>query len=432
MTDLHRLTEYVIARCLSLGADMVKCIATREENRELNADNDRFTLYRTLFSRGLSITVFRKGQKGSIAINSFEDDDVEEAIADCLRAADTAVADEAWDLCREPLAYDLTDGCPVPDMERLFFRTKELKEHIRTLHPTIVLEQMIVDHVTCETVFRTSFGGRFHRTFGNYHLSLSLSAHEGEMDSSFNGTDLSFLTLDRPLWELGNVEEMLSATERQIVTYPLEEKFCGTMVLTADALADLAGSALDNFVSDSTLLDGTSIWKDKLGQKVADERLTLSCKPLDPRIIGGSRCTDDGFLAENYDILREGVLEHFMISLYTARKIGASPAPSDGFDLVMEGGDIPFDRMIENIDRGILVGRFSGGAPNVNGDFSGVAKNSFLIEKGKITKALRETMISGNLADLFCHVEAIASETVENGSYVLPPVAFGGVTVSGQ
>ena len=32
------------------------------------------------------------------------------------------------------------------------------------------------------------------------------------------------------------------------------------------------------------------------------------------------------------------------------------------------------------VERGVLLGRFSGGSPSPSGDFSGVAKNSFLIE----------------------------------------------------
>ena len=87
--------------------------------------------------------------------------------------------------------------------------------------------------------------------------------------------------------------------------------------------------------------------------------------------------------------------------------------------------------MIASIDRGIIVGRFSGGAPSSNGDFSGVAKNSFLIENGRIGPALSETMISGNLADMLQNVGGISAELVCSGSYVLPWVVFRGVVISG-
>ena len=52
------------------------------------------------------------------------------------------------------------------------------------------------------------------------------------------------------------------------------------------------------------------------------------------------------------------------------------------------------------IDKGALVNRLSMGSPAANGDFSGVIKNSFLIEDGGLSGALSETMISGNTINM--------------------------------
>ncbi len=432
MTNLSLLTEEIIEKCRKKGADMSKCSASLSEVREFNVDGGRFSLFRTLYNSALSITVFRGGQKGSVSLNRFDDEAVEQAIDDAFTAADSSAPDRDWDLCREPHAYDITDGCPEPDTDRLFDRCAELKETIAQKHPSILIEQMIVDHTRYESVFRTSFGGNFRRISGSYSLSLMFSAHEGEKASSFFGSGVTTASLDRPFIELGGIEAALCDVEKQIDTSPLEGKFVGTMVLTPDALGEFVGSALSNFVSDGSLIDGTSIWKNSLGKRIADERLTVSSKPHDSRLVGTSGCTSEGFLAEDYAIIRNGVLENFMLSLYAANKTGGRRAPNDSWDLVIEGGDTPLDEIIGGIVRGILVGRFSGGSPNGKGDFSGVAKNSFLIENGKIVCALRETMINGNLAELFQNIEAISRETVENGSSVMPSIAFSGVTISGK
>ena len=146
----------------------------------------------------------------------------------------------------------------------------------------------------------------------------------------------------------------------------------------------------------------------------------------------GEKVTADGYRSENFDVIKNGVLNSFCLSEYGARKTGLARAKSTSGCIAVAPGKESFADMLKKIDRGILVCRFSGGEPANNGDFSGVAKNSFLIENGRLTDALTETMISGNFADMLMHIEAISADTVSDGSSVLPYVAFGNVTVSGK
>jgi PmbA protein len=91
-----------------------------------------------------------------------------------------------------------------------------------------------------------------------------------------------------------------------------------------------------------------------------------------------------------------------------------------------------FDDMVKSVEKGVLLSRFSGGSPADNGDFSGVAKNSYLIEKGKIAYPITEAMISGNMADLLMDITNVSAERTDFGFAVLPYVAASGITVSGK
>ena len=75
---------------------------------------------------------------------------------------------------------------------------------------------------------------------------------------------------------------------------------------------------------------------------------------------------------------------------------------------------------------------FSGGEPGANGEFSGVAKNSFYVENGKIAGAVTETMINGNLEQVFKNVTAVSKEQVCDGGSVLPWLACSGIVISGK
>ena len=258
------------------------------------------------------------------------------------------------------------------------------------------------------------------------------SGHEGEKASSFFGSGVVTDSLDKPFLEMGSIAEDLANVEKQIETSGVEGKFEGTMVLMPGCVISLFWSLLENFAGEGGLLSGTSPWKDKLGEMVADERITVSFAPLDERIVCGSRVTSEGFPAENYDVIRNGRLNAFLLGLYASNKLKLPRGGNDSFDVVIAAGDKPLSEIIGSIEKGILVGRFSGGEPSSNGDFSGVAKNSFLIENGKIGPALSETMVSGNMADMIKHLRAISEEQVADGMSVLPYMAFDGITISGK
>ena len=294
------------------------------------------------------------------------------------------------------------------------------------------MEQMIVAHKEIIRVQSNSYGVLFSTHQGQYEVMLMFSGHEGDKASSFFGSGVVTDSLDRPFMALGSIEKDLADVEKQIETTSVSGKFEGTMVLMPGCVGELFYSLLYNFAGEGGLLTGTSPWKDKLGKKVADERITLSLAPLDERIVCGSRITGEGFRAENFDIIKDGRLNAFLLGLYASNKLKLPRGKNDSMNAIIAPGDRSIDEIIASIDKGILVGRFSGGAPASNGDFSGVAKNSFLIEKGKIGPALSETMIAGNLGDMLNRLRAISTEQVADGMSVLPYMAFDGITISGK
>ena len=432
MHDLKMIADKALAALKDNGADKAQCSVRFTETHEFNVDGGKFSLFRTLFDNSLSLTAVKDDKKGSVGINRLDDESIAAAAVNCMAIADSGAADPAWAFAEKSENGTFTEGSPEADLDLLFDRTEELMNDIKAQFPLILMEQMIVTHKKRHTVFKNSFGVEYEVLSGNYEIELMFSAHEGEKSSSFFGSGVYTDRLDTPFMELGTIREDLANVSKQLDTKPLEGKFTGVAVLPPSSLGTFIGSALSNFTADGTLLDGTSPWKDSLGKVVADSAITISAAPLDERIVCGERFTGEGFLSENYDIIKDGVLESFMLSGYVANKTGLPRAKNSSYAIVMKPGDTPYADIIAGIERGILVGRFSGGEPGTSGDFSGVAKNSFLIENGKITCALSETMISGNLGDLLKNVAAISSEVVCDGATVLPYAAFGGVTVSGK
>ena len=433
MEQLIKIAEKVLAEAKTAGADYAHCVVRESEKREFNVDGGRFSLMRTLFDRDVSVTVLKDQRKGSVHVNRFDEEAIRGVVADCIAACESAEPDPAWQFADEPVEKSFIVGQPECDTEALFSRTKELLEDIRTRHPKILMEQMITEHDAYRSVFMNTNGICYRTTAGAYNFSLMYSAHEGEKSSSFYGSDVTLKDLDRPVIECALIERELSEIEKQLDTRPLSGKFTGTVLLAPPALTEIVlGTILDNFVSDSSLIEGTSIWKDKLGTKVADERFTLSLCPHSEDVVIGTNITGEGYPAEDYDLIRDGTLNSFALSQYAANRTGGKRAPNNSWNLFVPAGEKTLEEIIRGISRGVLVMRFSGGEPAPSGEFSGVAKNSFLIEDGKITGALAETMISGCVPDMLNSIRDISSDLLKDGSVSLPYIAFDGVTISGK
>ncbi len=432
MHDLDKITADILSAAVAAGADKAYCSAAESEKREFNADGGEFSLMRTLFNRSLNLTVIVGGKRGAVGVNRLDDEAVEKIVTDAMEIARAGEVDEAFDIAPYMGEREFVDGVPDADTEGLFDRTEELLRNIGERHPKIIVEQMIVSHDRSRRVYRNTAGSCFCSLRGAYSVDLMYSAHEGEEATSFFSTGAAFTDLDVPFIELASIEKDLADVEAGLGPITLEGKFDGTVLMPPSCLGSFISDIADNFVSDMALLDGTSIWKDCLGTAVADPRITIKVDPMAPEVVCGERYTSEGFISEPYYFIRNGVLESFMLSLYAANKTGRERAKNASFSLMMNAGDEPLDSIIAGIEKGLIVGRFSGGEPGASGDFSGVAKNSFLIENGKITGPVSEVMISGNLAAMLKNVRGISEETVSDGGGVLPYVAFDGITISGK
>ncbi len=432
MEDIRIAANKVSEAIKTHGVDKAQFWVTQSEKQEFNVEGGEFSLFRTLFDNGITLTVYHKNKKGSAVMNKLDDASIEAAVEGALASAESGIADEAYDIAPAQESQCFHDSGYEPDLDRFFERTKELMADIGERYPKIMVQQIVVSHNKRHFIYKNTNGAEYEMFGGTYSVSLMFAGHEGEVTTSFFSADAMTDNLDTRFIELGSIEAQLKDAEAQLETIPFEGKFEGMIVLTPDSLKTLLYRILGNFAGDSVILEKTSLWLKKLNEKVADERLTISLKPSDSRIVGRSHVTEAGFLEEDFDIIREGVLKSFMISLYVANKSGFSRAKNSSFSVVVEGGSTPYEEMLKGIKRGLIVGRFSGGNPGTNGDFSGVAKNSFLVEDGRIAGAVSEVMISGNLAEMLLNLVDISQETVADGSSVLPYIAFDKIVISGK
>jgi len=427
------IAAYALEALNRAGADKAACKVTRGLKEEFNVEANKFSLMRTLFSDALYLKAICGGKKGVAIINKLDKDSIDQAVTDCISLSASATPDDAEDIAEVTENKHFALGIGGPNMDALYLRTHEFLEQLRDEYPRIVLEGMTSDFNAAQVTYINSNGVEFNEDREYYTFGTMFSAKDGEKSSSFNGYGANLATLTVPFIDQGMQRALLAESEKSTDTRMLDGKFVGKIIVTP-ACEDMIWKTLyDCFLSDLSLVQGTSRWKGALGTKVADTKLTMRIAPLHPSVVAGERITADGFKSQDADLIRDGMLSSFALSLYGSRKTGKPRAKNTAFsNIEVAAGDTTLDDMIKSIDRGILLNRFSGASPGPSGDVSGIAKNSFLIENGVVSDALSETMISFNILDILANIPAISTERCENGVTLLPWCCFDGVTISGK
>ncbi|MBQ6576024.1 MAG: TldD/PmbA family protein, partial [Lachnospiraceae bacterium] len=405
---------------------------TQSEKQELNLENGDFKLMRTVFNNTGNLRVFLGTKMGAVSGNDITVEGLKKLITDGIAAAESAEEDPCHDIAPDQGKDVFRQGVYEPDMDRFIGRIREFLDTVAKEYPKVKIMSAIGTYDRWTWISRNTNGTEYEAFAGRYYFSIEICASEGGKTTGLDYTGFATKDLDKPFIEMGDVREKLDHIRMSLEPVSLEGKFEGTVIMTPGQAMSLISMAIYNFAGDDVIIDGTGLWKDKIGEKVADEKLTVALKPYDERIVMGERATANGFRTEEVTLIDKGVLKVHPLSLYAANKTGRPVMKNTGFDAVIEPGDKTFDEMIASVDKGLLLGGFSGGHPGANGEFSGVAKNSFLIENGKIKCAVTETMINGNLADVLKNITAVSKEQVCNGRSVVPYIAASGVVISGK
>lgn len=101
MNELKKTVALALSNMGALGAQLYSARAALSQTNEFNVDGGKFSLYRTTRDAGLSLVAIKDQKRGQVTGNSFEEQAVKLAVADCLAAADAAQADPAWDMASE-------------------------------------------------------------------------------------------------------------------------------------------------------------------------------------------------------------------------------------------------------------------------------------------------------------------------------------------
>ena len=188
-----------------------------------------------------------------------------------------------------------------------------------------------------------------------------------------------------------------------------------TVILEPQAVGDLV--SLVAFYADARAADeGRSPFVkpgggNKIGEKIVDERVTLYSDPHDPKIL------TDPFDGEGFPLTRRnwidtGMLKEMQYGRFWAKKQGKQPTGGAN-NIVMGGGTMTRDQMIAGTQRGILVSRlwYLREVDPRTLLYTGLTRDgTFLIENGRITKAIKNMRFNESPLFMLNNLEALGPQ----------------------
>ena len=205
----------------------------------------------------------------------------------------------------------------------------------------------------------------------------------------------------------------------------------------ASLVRSLAGAA-----SGPSLYRRASFLLDRLGTKIAVPKVTIVDDGLLPGALGSRPFDGEGLATRKTVLVREGVLESYLLDSYCARKLGLASthhAVRDGSgvtvattNLMLLPGATPPSELIASVARGLYVTELIGfGVNGVTGDYSRGAVGLW-IENGEFVHSVEEVTVAGNLLEMFARIEGIGNDLTLRDRTAAPTLLIGRMVVAGN
>jgi PmbA protein len=213
-------------------------------------------------------------------------------------------------------------------------------------------------------------------------------------------------------------------------------------VIFENRLAGALLSPLIGAIAGPAVARGISFLKDKLGETLFSDAVTLTDDPHKPRGLGSSPFDDEGVVNHSLNIIDAGVLTTWLLNSTSARQLGlhttghasrglAGPAGVAPSNLTLQPGDKDQAALMRDAGTGLLVTSMFGPSLNANtGDWSvGCAGQWF--ENGEIAYPVTEITVAGNLLDIYARLIP-GSDLAPRGSSTMPSILVDALAIAGR
>ncbi len=176
---------------------------------------------------------------------------------------------------------------------------------------------------------------------------------------------------------------------------------------------------------------GTSIFSDMMGKKVAENFINIIDDGTLENNRGALNIDDEGNDVKKTYLVKDGILNSYIHDRISANHYGVEPTGNgrrESFRYIplprmrstyMEPGPHTREEILAQVDYGVYVDNFSNGQVKIGaGDFTFFVKSGYLVEKGKLTRPIKDINIIGNGPQALADITMAANDyKTDNGTW---------------
>ena len=183
-------------------------------------------------------------------------------------------------------------------------------------------------------------------------------------------------------------------------------------------------STFSSVFSGKMAYEGLSLLAGKVGERIAADCITVIDDPMREGSSMQTSFDAEGVATYKKNVIENGVLKTLLYDLATAKKAGVtstgnghrgsytSPVGIAPYSFYIKAGEKSLEELVAGVKKGIYVTELKGlhaGANAVTGDFS-IESAGFIIEDGKLGRAVKSFTVAGNFFEFLLGIEDISNK----------------------
>ena len=263
-----------------------------------------------------------------------------------------------------------------------------------------------------------------------------------------HGTDMLFVGEgESSCHPVTDIKRVVGDTLRQLELAKTQAAVATKMmpvIFTPNGVANGIISPLIAAFNGKMVLEGASPIGKRLGETVFDTKFSLWDDATVAFRPDSRPCDDEGIPSRRIPLIDKGVVANFLYDLQTAALAGKEstgsadrgrglPSPSPSAFIIAPGA-VSFEDMLRDMKEGLVIEQLMGAEQGnvLGGDFSGNVLLGYKVENGRIVGRVKDTMVSGNVYQLFKNITLGKEARWVGGFLQTPHFYFPSVSVASK